>query len=248
MSEESFRNPSASGVGLQTASTRRCLRVEVVGAAASGKSTLLRNLMGGELDVKRGWRFRHPWIVLELLRAVFRETRTWWESLGPGSSVDHFAKRCLLAPEMQTEMVLMGRTPKADWLILDQGLIYSLTFIKVFGNLEPDSRGHQILLDSQELWSKYLAGIIWPDADDSKIRERLNNRSQKHRMDSQDAEGIDSFVARYRVAFAEVIDAFVTISHVPILRIQTDQVGSDAVCNDAIRCFGELQQGDQNVG
>lgn len=91
-------------------------------------------------------------------------------------------------------------------IILDQGPVYLLTEL---GEFDSESlQDHVIEIAWQgiyERWSTALDMIIWLDATDRCLLDRINARQKEHPIKNESAEAIYKFLSRSRNAYEQII-------------------------------------------
>ena len=122
----------------------------------------------------------------------------------------------------QHELVQQAASPNAI-VLLDQGPVFLLTELYVFG---PKSlRGRSAMKWWQTAfqdWANTLDLIIWLDAADRILIERIQARYKWHVMKGKQEDEIIQFLGEYRQAYEDVISMLLLNSaHLEILRLDT---------------------------
>jgi deoxyadenosine/deoxycytidine kinase len=199
--------------------TRQPVIVELVGPAAAGKSSLLRLL-----SEREGWRaglrlpkHRHLWSAATLLPTCARlrlsaSGATWTDM-----------KRIVYLRTLQRAVAAETRT-RHRVVVLDEGAAYMLARIRVYGVANIQSSGFLRWWSSATSeWARTLGLLVWLDASDDVLADRLRRRPQHHRMQDADDRHIGQFLASYRAAYAEVLSAFASVPGLIVLRFRTDR-------------------------
>ncbi|MBA4159099.1 MAG: AAA family ATPase [Gemmatimonadetes bacterium] len=179
---------------------------ELVGPAGAGKTSVLQALAQFDPTLRAGIRLSRTEKAVGALRGL----HVW----GPAASslflsapaaapwaVRHVLRICTLHDALPRAAA--GR--KA--VLLDEGPVFSLTRLHALG-----SRRTSILLDHEarhlNAWAEELDGIIWLDASDAVLMQRIRTRAKAHRVkDSSDA-AVRAFLDGYRQAYREVLADF----------------------------------------
>ncbi|HEX6614691.1 MAG TPA: hypothetical protein VF046_00155 [Gemmatimonadales bacterium] len=199
--------------------TRR-LVVELAGPAAAGKTSLLLALGGGDRQLHAGLRVpRHMHIATAL-------------SLAPTFLALHRPYGGLLRKEMKritylgslSRLLQDGRPTQDGAVILDEGAVYMLARLQVFGADRIRSAAYaRWWRGAIEAWARMLDLIVWLDAPDPILRARLRGRRQPHPAKALPDDGIDRFIATYRESYRRVVRALVEARGPEVLVIRTDR-------------------------
>jgi len=175
--------------------------VEIVGPAGAGKTTLYHMLGSSSASIQLG-NFPDvrnmsdmPFFLtngLELLPAILR---LLWK------------RKTLTRREFAWLCILHGWSARLrkefdQVIVLDQGPVYLLTEMQEFGS--KCLQGH----DAEDLWrdlylqwAATLDVIIWLDAKDADLTERIRARDKEHTVKYESTETTSVFLSRYRKAY-----------------------------------------------
>jgi hypothetical protein len=200
--------------------TRQPVVVELVGPAAAGKSSLLRLLSERELGWRAGLRLpkhHHVWSAATLLPTCARlrlsASGATWTDL----------KRIVYLRTLQRAVMAETRI-RHRVVVLDEGAAYMLARIRVYGGAKIPSSGFLGWWSSATSeWARILGLLVWLDASDDVLADRLRRRPQHHRMQGADDRHIRQFLASYRAAYAEVLSAFASVPGLVVLKFRTDR-------------------------
>lgn len=204
--------------------------VEIVGPAGAGKSTLYQVLRGRDNlrldnfpDVRRLanlpfflWNGAQVIGSLRGLGGLSRRELAWMAIL-------------------QGWPALLQKTDSRV-TVLDQGPVYLMADLREFGPASlrtsaADAWWH----DLSTRWSQTLDLIVWLDADDADLLERIHTREKAHIVKDAPAEETLSFLNRYRAAYERVMADL----HVPVLRFDSSRMTSMQIAENLLRELGD---------
>lgn len=218
------------------------LNVEIAGVAGSGKSTLAghltahpRNRLDGPLRLRdpRHLRFvahgtpRLAPLLVAAARA--RRTPTWTE-----------LKLLVYLMEWTRWLSGPGRH-EAGATFIDQGPSYALARLRYIepavAGTEPSSRWWR---STTAAWADALDAIVWVDAPDDVLLERVNARTQNHEIKGASRAAGAAFIADYRRAYDRVLQALDRPGGPTILRFDTSRRASEDIAADVLDQLAEL--------
>ena len=179
---------------------------EIVGPAGAGKSSLTKVLRERDGSLRTGLSVWGLPPTLLCLNAVLSLPRFVGLYRSRGSVRRDEVK---LIVRLSALHQLLGRESSKNYrtLLLDEGTIFALVKLLAFGDkAQSNGNGRSNHLDAwtQSLlnrWARRLDAVIWLDAPDEVLAERIRSRGKAHRVkDKSDAE-IFAFLARYRESY-----------------------------------------------
>ncbi len=183
--------------------------VEIIGPAGAGKTTLFRALADYPGQIRLGNFpnvrniFDAPffiWYGLQLIPTFLRLHQH------PSRRISRreFAWMSILNG---WPFVLQKDVKKSDKVIvLDQGPVYLLAEMREFGpEYLKSKQAEKLWLELFSRWASTLDMIVWLDAQDIDLMERIRTRQQEHVVKNETAPKIFEFLARYRKAFDYVL-------------------------------------------
>ena len=221
------------------ATPRRPLVVELVGPAGAGKTALLRTLHR-DPRIRAGVRIERMRHFFELIAHTTAFAPAAMALLGDGGrpfwpGVRHFV-RLRTFPQAIARAAAEG----PGLILLDEGPIFSLGRLSVF---QQANRGGGRLARHwhAELnrWANLLDGVIWIDAADSVLAERIRTRRKEPRIKSGTDTEVTGFLNRYRVAYREIMGVLAASGRVRVVEIDTASVTTQQL---AERVMGEFEQ------
>lgn len=216
--------------------------IEVAGVAGSGKSTLAGVLCdprnNGVLDDV--FRFRDPRHMLLAGRSLPRLSRLMkaWVSGSPRPTWTEL--KLLIYLQEWPRDILRRDLSGSRFLVMDQGPVYALARLGCLDpsitGTEPHGRWWTAMSDA---WSSRLGAVVWLDAPNDVLLERVNERTQAHEIKGHSPQAAEDFVNRYRASYEEVLAAFAGAEGPALLRYDTSSMGANEIATDAIERLGE---------
>jgi thymidylate kinase len=184
--------------------------VELVGPAGAGKTTLVQALDQRSKKILIGDfpYFRRAKYIPFFVRSAFLMVPTLLRLYQTGSS------KWPTRREIAWMSILMGwprslgrRASEADTIVvLDQGPVYLLTELCAFGSECLNSRSMDAWWNSMfSQWAATLDMVVWLDAADAILAERIHTRPRWHLMKGRPDQEAFEFLARYRKAYKQVL-------------------------------------------
>ena len=216
--------------------------IEIVGPAGAGKTTLYRSLerytesirLENFPDVHR--LTDAPFYILHGLRSIPSLFRLY-----------HFNSRQLTRREFAWMTILNGwsallhkQSNDTDKIIiLDQGPVYLLTEMRLFGpEYLTQKTAESLWQDLYSSWAGTLDMVIWLDAADDILLDRIRNRQQEHIVKLQPANVVYEYLNRYRMEYKFILSALTT--HNPGLELLQVDTGRQQTPNIVNRFLSEV--------
>jgi thymidylate kinase len=192
--------------------------VEIVGVAGSGKSTMLRALRGA-------LGLHEPPYRLPRWRSLPHVAGAAARSLVPLLAEPHpgwfWFELKLLATYEAMVADFAARRPETP-VLLDQGPIYTYvaaTRTVLLGDQRSQLRPR--LVRTLDRFGGCLDAVVWIDASDDVLVERIRGRDQDHMIKARSEDEILAFLAEYRAAYGALLERFAEVHGVPVLRFDT---------------------------
>jgi broad-specificity NMP kinase len=177
-------------------------RIEILGVAGAGKSTLATQLAAGAGVEMAGFiHTRRPSHLLEVVRGIPRLLPILFVGITRSPRLS-WPEWKLLVYVTRWRSFLERRTPSGTVLLFDQGPLYALVRLeaeeKPFTTRRAFGRWRDEMLAG---WVGELSLVVFLDAPDAVLWDRINVRPQGHKAKGEEAtEGL-RFIARYRRSF-----------------------------------------------
>jgi cytidylate kinase len=217
------------------------LIVELVGPAGAGKTTLSRALChrDGRISIVARFRVRKlghlPFFVsnaLLLLPTFLHEARQ-------GRRLAWHEIKAMVYLTGWQQVVRREAPNHSTVVILDQGPVFQLARLHGFGPENIHGKRFEkwwaIVL---ERWASALDMVIWLDAPDAILLDRIRTRSKWHLVKDEPEQEACKFLARYRTSYEQMISALTANSGPRVLRFDTEQESPDRVADNLLLEFG----------
>lgn len=209
--------------------------VEVIGSSGVGKSTLLQNLCRENNTIQPGIHLSKlktlpEWIdnlTFGFLTYFHQEKSTRWFTRTELRSMVYL-DAWYRALEQPTQ-----NKPRA--IVWDQGPIYRLAMLQEFGPEMTQSSSYETWWnDRLKQWAAKLDLLVWLDAPDEILIERVYNRNQAHEIKDKSTEEGYEFLRRYRKTAGGIIDRLIINHSLKVLRYDTSQISSTKIANKVL--------------
>jgi deoxyadenosine/deoxycytidine kinase len=212
---------------------------EIVGPAGAGKSTLTKVLRERDDSLRTGLSVWGLPPTLLCLNAILSLPRFVGLYRSRGRIRRDEVK---LIVRLSALHQLLGRESSKNYrtLLLDEGTIFALVKLLAFSdNANGNGNGRSNHLDAwtQSLlnrWARRLDAVIWLDAPDEVLAERIRSRGKSHRVkDKSDAE-IFAFLARYRESYERVISELNARHGLKVIRFSTEHYSLEQMADQIL--------------
>jgi shikimate kinase len=228
---------------------KRPLIIEIAGPAGAGKTTLAKALSQGNenIIISPVPRVRKARTVPLFIRQALALLPIFlWH--GPNS-------RWFTWREIKMMMHVNGWDHILSWqassnysvIVLDHGPVYRLAALHGFGPEVTLSCHFQKWSDRMlNRWAAILDMLIWLDAPNPVLAERINNRDTRHIVKGKPEQEMYNFLARFRASYEQVVSLLITRPNSPgVLRFKTDQETLDQVIDKVLHAI-EIRLRDMN--
>lgn len=202
---------------------------EIVGPAGAGKSTLTKVLRERDGSLRTGlsvWGLPPTLLCLNAFLSLPR-------FVGLYRSRGRIRRdEVKLIVRLSALHQLLGRESSKNYrtLLLDEGTIFALVKLLAFGdkpksNRDGGARSNHLDAWTQSLlnrWARRLDAVIWLDAPDEVLAERIRTRGKAHRVKDKTDEEIYAFLARYRESYERVISELTARHGLKVIRFSTE--------------------------
>jgi hypothetical protein len=213
----------------------RPLLLELVGLAGTGKSSLGKAISHRNENIRLVTPPRKAKYVPFLIRNalnwlptyIYRYGHTRWFTWKEMMLMAHLT---MLPTHLKQQSHSHGTVA-----ILDPGAFCWLTELREFGPPIATCQRYESWWSSMfDRWAALVDTIIWLDAPDEILLERIHTRDQWHEVQCMSpAEAVECF-ARYRKWYGEMISGMMANDSPRVLRFRTDQVSTDQMASEVL--------------
>jgi deoxyadenosine/deoxycytidine kinase len=225
--------------------TDRAFRLEIAGIAGAGKSRLTDVLrrQPGWWEVADSLHTRKLRHVLYIVRSLPRVAalaaasaaalrRPTWDDMKYVMYVSQW-HRYLAGHDRPSGMVT----------VLDQGPVFALARFRATAHPFTRTRAFDAWWPAMvRHWSRELNAIVWLDAPDLVLLERINTRSQAHETKGASVEDGRDFITRYRTAFEEVLASMSAAGRPNVLRFDTAEQSAEDIAAEIVAWHNSARQ------
>jgi broad-specificity NMP kinase len=211
---------------------QRSFTAEIIGPAGAGKSTLTGLLGGRDVRIRTGlsiWGLPLPLLAtgafssLTDLVALFGTRRFSLEDLK-------------LVIQINTLQQLLRRESEKGYrlLLLDEGEVFGLARLRAYrtGSVASDSTAWMSSLLNRV--APTLDVVIWLDAPDAVLAQRIRERDKPHRTKNLREADICEHLGRYRAAFEQVMSELTRRSPLKVITFRTDRQPLEEIANQIL--------------
>lgn len=215
-------------MALNTFAAKRSLILELVGPAGAGKSTLLKLLGERDKRIRTGLcipRSRYIKQALLLLPTFLHIHR-------PYQGILRKEMKRILYLKVLSQLIEQEAAKGYKAIILDEGPVYMLSRLQVFGGQAIQSLSFEKWWRSAiNQWANTVDTIVWLDAEDPVLAHRIRTRNQPSPVKDTTDSSIYKFSARYRAAFGQVISQLTASGGPEVIKFVTDRQSIEQIAD-----------------
>jgi thymidylate kinase len=210
---------------------QRPLLVELAGVAGAGKSALSRALHRRDPAVRAGfeiWQLPHLWLLADGLLCLPTLLRCWRACRGScREEANHIVRLHTLSWWLSRESSKGYKT-----LPLVEGAVYVLAWLYAFGHHGARSRCMEGWWRAAlQRWAATLDVIIWLDAPDAVLAQRIRTRNGLHPYAGWADQPLYEFFARWRAGYQYVVSQLAEARGPKVMTFATDQEPPDRIAD-----------------
>jgi len=222
------------------------LIVELVGLAGSGKTTLSRALnhesekiqIGAEIELRK---LKHiPVFVrntLPLMPVILHRSRNsrgfTWEEIKYLVYLNGW-------PYVLAQQAAHG----GEAILLDHGPVFKLATLNVFGpEYLKTERAEPWWNTMFKQWASTVDIVIWLDAPDAILEQRINSRNQRHAIKGKTEAEALQFLARYRTSYEQILAKLMTHGGPALFQFDTSKTTIEHVADEVLLTIASQLEG-----
>lgn len=212
--------------------------IEMVGVAGAGKSTLLREMK------KRDPRFTRPPIPSKIFYTpfIFRMISLWM----PLYLINARNSRWFTIQETRNMgyldtwlSYLKTKNNARNIYVFDPGSVYWLSSLNAFGPLLTKNSHYQSwLMRKLEQWSSALSAIIWLDAPEDILHQRVLSRDERHAIKKLSVQDAMNELKGYRDCYEHLVPEMASRHSLKVFHFHTDQVTTEQMIDQIFANVG----------
>jgi hypothetical protein len=212
----------------ESLSSSKSFVAEIIGPAGSGK-TSLSILLGGSEDIRTGlslWRWSPGpllagsfWSLPNLISLCYSRKRFGWHDV-----------KLIIQLNALLRAVRQESAKGYDALLLDEGTVFALAKLLALGHGGAlTGQSDQLMQGLFDRLAQMLDAIIWLDAPDEVLVQRIRERAKPHIMKYESDAEIQDHLAFYRSSFERVVSELSKRNGLKVFRFNTDQEPLEAI-------------------
>ncbi|NNE97698.1 MAG: AAA family ATPase [Pyrinomonadaceae bacterium] len=226
---------------------KSALTGEIIGPSGAGKSTLSKLLNARDSSIAAGitiWGLPR-WILaksslISFPRFVQMFIKDGSINLENSKQVIrlHAFYNYFMKSVLRNNTIKGGSTTDPDSAIfLDEGVVFALSKIRADRQLYGRSmqRWEKNVLDR---WSKMLGTIVWLDAPNAVLIDRVRTRAKNHRMKFKSDGEINEFLTRYRDSYIRTVGRLQERGNLRVLKFDTNERSLESIADELIDFVG----------
>lgn len=223
------------------------LVVEIIGPAGAGKTTLLQALGQRHRKIQPGIRISKIRQVPFFINNTFALLPAFLHQYPHSRWFDRRETRSMIYLKAWLH-ALRNQTSHHDTVtILDHGPIYLLARLREFGpEFTASQHFQEWWTNLLEQWTDTLDIVIWLDAPDTVLLERIRARDRWHAVKDKGEPEAYEFLTGYRRALEQIIAESVTEHQVTLLRFDTYRESVEQIVDKVLTTFDSAPQSRLN--
>ncbi len=228
------------GLADNTIVGRSPLVAEMCGLAGAGKTTLLRALIqcnqvfeeGAHLRVRRighiPFFLSNAFLLLPAFLSHHRNSRWFtWDEI-----------KMMVYLKGWPHVLRRQASNNGTVTVLDHGPVFQLSQLHAFGPEKINSQSFEEWWDSMlKQWATIMYMLIWLDAPDAVLLERINTRNRWHVIKGKSGEEAYEFLARYRTSYEQTITRLTAKGGPTLLRFDTHLKSMNQIVDKVLAAF-----------
>jgi shikimate kinase len=224
-------------VAVNVSTQKPVIIMELVGPAGAGKTTLTRALsrrngtiqIGSEIELRK---IKYlPFFVGNLISLLPVFLRQF--DHGRFFTWDEIKALVYLKGWSRVLVQEAGNCDAA--ILLDHGPVFKLATLYEFGPEKLKANGFEPWWNTMfKHWASTLDIVVWLDAPDPVLEQRINSRDQRHLVKGKSESEVGHFLARYRASYEQVLAKLRSDGRPLMLRFDTSRTNIEQVADEIL--------------
>ena len=205
--------------------------VEFLGPAGSGKSTLIAEVGRTFPQVRSTLRLSRASTAARMLSGAARGARAHLAGGRQGRFLSRHELRSFAYLELWPTALARQRPVTAQ--LFDHGPVFRLAVLGALG--PPLTRRAPFVgwWNAQvDAWRSRLTAIVWLDAPDDVLMQRVRAREQRHELEHLTESAAHRFLADYREAYRDLLERMAGSGGPQVIRFDTRQASPGTMCRE----------------
>ena len=218
------------------------LMVEIMGPAGAGKTTLIRSLCSQDERIRAGLDLSRAAYVRPALKRLGEFLPVWALHEHRDRWLDRREMRSVARLETWSRALERETATQGSVALFDHGPLYRLARLREFGPALTESETFaRWWSGSLARWLRSLDLVVMLEAPDAVLLQRIDARGHWFLSGDHAREEKEEFLARYRRAFSEILEA----TDAPtILRFRTDETSVGKIAAEVLTVIWTMRSTD----
>jgi len=213
------------------------LIIELIGPAGAGKTTLSRALkrrseriqIGAEIELRKikyvPVFVRNALLLLPIILYRWHYSRWFtWDEI-----------KAMVYLRAWPRVVRRQASNDGTLILLDHGPVFKLAKLNAFGPEKLKSQGFEHWWHSMfERWAFTLDIVIWLDAPDKILLERINARNKRHAVKGKSEREAYEFLIRYRTSYEQILAKLTAYGRPTLFPFDTSQASIEQTADEVL--------------
>jgi shikimate kinase len=204
--------------------------IEIIGPAGAGKTTLVRALSQTNERFRSGFRLRRIEYLPLFVAKTFLLLPTVFLQSSNGMALSWREVKAMLYLEVLHPLLTRQASDRLSFILLDQGPVFKLTKLHKSGPESVKAQHFKRWWESTiQQWAFALHSLIWLDAPDAVLIERIHKRHKRHSAKGITLQEVYKFLDLYRTSYEQVISELRAKNGPKLLCFDTEKESLDQI-------------------